>query len=279
VLNSFDLNGLIEKEGQLLHQGLTHIELVKQWYISQLQENKMKKSNTKKLKYQNLFGIDKMLTELKQMSEMNLMFVDFLAKNKLENNDVNKLEPNDSNNKFEPIEPAVSNEKQTNTIEEEASKLPSYDDYVEKFELNKQDAELETYLREKQTRIENLQKEKSSLIRRLFEMKSESANLACTILKLQENNTKPSNEQIKLKQLDNNIKIAESNSQDLNRINKFPNEPKLNLFANLNSIYPNSFDNDNKLNSNENENYAVKPSKPLFYQAINNNNIRQKSYF
>jgi predicted nuclease with TOPRIM domain len=267
------LNGLIEKECQLLQQGLSHIELVKQWYVSQLHENTMKKTNTKKLKYQNLFGIDKMLTELKQTNEMNLMFVDFLAKNKLENNVVSA-----EMNTFEPIEPASSNEKET--IEEQ-QKLPSYDDYVEKFDLNKQDAELENYLREKQMRIENLQKEKSSLIRRLFEMKSESANLACTILKLEENtlNNKSSSEQTKLKPLDNNIKIVDSNVQDLNQINKFTNQPKANLIVNFNSLYPNSYENELKLNSNENENFAVKSNKPQFFQTINNNNQRQKSYF
>ena len=60
--------------------------------------------------------------------------------------------------------------------------LPTYKDYLDQFDLNKTDSsELDNYLKEKQDRIENLQKEKSLLIRKLFEMKSEAASLGRTI--------------------------------------------------------------------------------------------------
>lgn len=165
--NSFDLHSLIEKENVLLKQGLDNIDNLKQWFTNQLIENKLKQTNANKLKYQNLFSIDKMLIELKQLNDLNQTFTHFLKKNS-----------NNSNSKC--------------LIEQQP---PSYKDYVEQFALMnsvnsinsvgaKFDVELEKYLKEKQEKIEGLQKEKSSLIRKLFEIKSESENISKTILKL-----------------------------------------------------------------------------------------------
>lgn len=50
-------------------------------------------------------------------------------------------------------------------------------------------SELLKNLKEKSEKIENLQREKSNLIRRLFEMKSESADLNRNIIKLQNTTT------------------------------------------------------------------------------------------
>ena len=79
--NSCDLNILIDKENYLLEQGLANIELIKSWYQGQLKENKLKQANVQKLKHQNLFSIDKMLTDLKQLNDLNETFSNFLNQN------------------------------------------------------------------------------------------------------------------------------------------------------------------------------------------------------
>ena len=83
--NSCDFNILIDKENYLLEQGLANMELIKQWYLNQLRENKLKQANIQKLKHQNLFGIDKMITDLKQLNDLNEVFNTFLSQNSTNN--------------------------------------------------------------------------------------------------------------------------------------------------------------------------------------------------
>lgn len=157
-LNSMDLNTLIEKENFLLRQGLDSIDSLKQWYTTQLIENKIKQNNLGKLKYQNLLSIDRLLIDLKQLNDFNFNLNDFLVKKKIGNSssDVNSIEP------------------------------PSYQDYVQQFGLQglKRDIDFDNYLKEKQERIDSLQKEKSNLIRKLLEIKSESENINNNLTKL-----------------------------------------------------------------------------------------------
>lgn len=174
--NSCDLNSLLDKENYLLEQGLNKIELVKSWYQIQVKENKIKQANIQKLKHQNLFSIDKMLTDLKQLNDLNETFSNFLNQNStfLQNNPPCHTEQRVSNVKNKENSPVESNP------------LPAYHEYIEQFDLCKKENDLDKFLKEKQDKIEYLQKEKSQLIRKLFEMKSESANLNKHISKLQD---------------------------------------------------------------------------------------------
>jgi hypothetical protein len=174
--NSCDLNILIDKENYLLEQGLANIELIKSWYQGQLKENKLKQANVQKLKHQNLFSIDKMLTDLKQLNDLNETFSNFLNQNS------NFFQ----NYHFAQSEQRVSNVKNKENSPTESVPLPAYHEYIEQFDLSKKENDLDKFLKEKQDKIEYLQKEKSQLIRKLFEMKSESASLSKNILKFQE---------------------------------------------------------------------------------------------
>lgn len=163
--NSLDLNSLIDKENLLLKQGLDSIDCIKQWFTNQLIENKVKQTNFNKLKYQNLFSIDKILIDLKQLNDLNLILNDFLLKKKI---NMENLKQEDSTSDFSLPEP------------------PSYKDYLDQFGLQnfKHDLDLDKFLKEKQDKIDTLQKEKSNLIRKLFEIKAESESINKNILKL-----------------------------------------------------------------------------------------------
>ncbi|CAF0807807.1 unnamed protein product [Brachionus calyciflorus] len=194
--NSLDLNSLIDKENFLLKQGLDSIDSIKQWFTNQLIENKVKQANFSKLKYQNLFSIDKLLIDLKQLNDLNLILNEFLIKKKLN----------------------MENIKQDDKSEFLLPEPPSYHDYVEQFSA-KQDFDLDVYLKEKQDKIDSLQKEKSNLIRKLFEIKAESENINKNILKLN-SNTKDLNRQnstINLAKKEKELPIVvEKNSNNFN---------------------------------------------------------------
>lgn len=165
--NSLDLNSLIDKESYLLKQGLESIDCIRKWFTNQIIDNKVKQTNLSKLKYQNLYSIDKLLIDLKQLSELNLYLNDFLLKKKI------SLEKGDKkDDDFCLPDP------------------PSYQDYLEQFgfQNSKSDLDLDKYLKEKQDKIEALQKEKSNLIRKLFEIKAGSENLNKNIAKLNSRN-------------------------------------------------------------------------------------------
>jgi hypothetical protein len=167
--NSCDLNSLIEKENLLLRQGLNDIELVKQWYKNRLQENEMKQAKKdikNRLKHQNLFSIDKALVNLKQLNDLNSIFHEFVAQNRQYSGLV--MESQQQQPQKENL-PTTDHQKKPSSIK--------YNDYIEKFSLNSEDVELDKFLIEKQDKIEDLKREKSLLIRKLFEMKSEAANL------------------------------------------------------------------------------------------------------
>lgn len=157
--NSLDLNSLIDKENLLLRQGLDSLDHLKQWYTTQLMENKIKQTNMNKLKYQNLFSIDKLLTDLKQLNDLNSILNDFLMQKKIE------PEFKEFNRTPDP---------------------PSYQDYLEQFGLQcvKRDNDLDKYLKDKQEKIDSLQKEKANLIRKLFEIKADTENINKNIVKL-----------------------------------------------------------------------------------------------
>jgi len=135
--NSFDLGGLIDKENFLLQQGLADIEQIKQWYSSQLRDNRQKHANIKQLKRQNLFSIDKMLTDLKSLNDLNSVLSQFLSLNKERDitGDADKKE------NF-----TVRNTSYLSNSDIQAP-LPTYKDYVESFELNKTDSEIDQYLK------------------------------------------------------------------------------------------------------------------------------------
>lgn len=140
--------------------------MIKQWYLAQLIQNKLKVTNINKLKHQNLLSIDKMLTDLKQLNDFNSTMSEFLDQHK-----------------FQPLS-VFANGTTSGTPAQEP---PTYDDYVSSYGLESfqhNDVELESYLKEKKERIESLQNEKSTLIRRLLEVKSKSENINRNILKL-----------------------------------------------------------------------------------------------
>lgn len=131
--NAYDLNGLIDKENVLLQQGLADIDTLKEWYANQLKENRMKQSNVQQLKRQNLFSMDKMLTDLKSLNDLNMSLRQFLDKDKDENRDAGNGHAENS------LAGALNNIQ--------SPPLPSYKDYVESFELNKTDVDIDQYLK------------------------------------------------------------------------------------------------------------------------------------
>lgn len=131
--NSYDLCGLIDKENALLQQGLADIEGIKQWYSNQLRENRQKQSNIQQLKRQNLFSIDKMLTDLKNLNDLNTVFNQFLSQNK------------EKETSFDSI--IEKKENISNGASGVQAPLPTYKDYVETFELNKTDNDIDQYLK------------------------------------------------------------------------------------------------------------------------------------
>ena len=133
--NSYDLNGLIDKEYSLLQQGLNDIEAIKQWYSNQVRENRMKQSNIQQLKRQNLFSIDKMLIDLRNLNDLNTVFGQFLSQNKEKTE--NRENANGEKGDMFSHSGAV-------TIQ---APLPTYQDYVENFDLNKTDTDIDQYLK------------------------------------------------------------------------------------------------------------------------------------
>jgi hypothetical protein len=117
-------------------------------------------TNINKLKHQNLFSIDKMLTDLKQLNELNSVMSEFLGQHK-----------------FQPLSVFASSSSSNsgqNQHKQTPQEPPTYDDYIANYGLEtctQNDVELEAYLKEKQERIESLQNEKSTLIRRLLEVR------------------------------------------------------------------------------------------------------------
>lgn len=130
--NSFDLTSLIDKESSLLQQGLNDIDIIKQWFTNQLIENRSKQSNIQQLKRQNLFSIDKMLIDLKNLNDLNTVFEQFL---------IQKEEKNES------FENSVRKEALNSTPQQQYPPLPTYKDYVENFDLNKTDTDIDVYLK------------------------------------------------------------------------------------------------------------------------------------
>ena len=287
--NSCDLNILIEKENYLLEHGLENLDLIQQWYLNQLRENKIKQANIQKLKHQNLFSIDKMLIDLKQLNDFNSLFGEFLAQNKQKIQQIKKSVPNlDEIN----LNAAVASAAATAN-----APVPTYKDYVEQFDLNKQDAEIDKYLKDKQDRIENLQKEKSLLIRKLFEMKSETNNLSKSIVKPQNTEDKPAQQQ----QVSSNDQMGKvipivheksaqfksSSKQQFNQPNangqfNQPDQPVNTTICNFIGLPASSSSNtlkNSRLDSFDNENYTIRNNNISFQQqnAINSNN--QKRFF
>ncbi len=247
--NSFDLGGLIDKENFLLQQGLSDIEQIRQWYSSQLRDNRQKHANIKQLKRQNLFSIDKMLIDLKSLNDLNSVLCQFLSQNKERDysSETGKNENMSLNSGSNSFLGSSANQ----------APLPTYKDYVESFDLNKTDSDIDQYLKvclknsieflhllfliksyliclkEKSEKIENLQKEKSNLIRRLFEMKSESANLNRNIIQLQTNN-QPLTNNFKNSSPAKNILVKQQN------YDRLPNHIDTALIGNNKTSHPNT---------------------------------------
>lgn len=164
-MSSLDLANLIDRESHLLRQGLQSLDSIRAFYINQQAESRHKMANINRLKHQNLFTIDKMLTELKSLADFNQNMSEFLAKNGQATNDQDQ-----KSNSFYYGE-REENENGTITMPVEAT-----------FDSD----QFDQYLRQKQTKIENLQREKSQLIRKLYEIKSESESINVNLSKLQQ---------------------------------------------------------------------------------------------
>lgn len=95
-----------------------------------------------------------MLTDLKKLNDLNSIMNEFLAQHK-----------------FQPLSVFASGSGAAS--QQTSQEPPTYEDYIASYGLEsftQNDVELEAYLKEKQERIENLQNEKSSLIRKLLEV-------------------------------------------------------------------------------------------------------------
>jgi hypothetical protein len=149
--NSFDLNILLEQENCLLNDGLIELNRVKLFFEQRINENRLKKLNILKLKHQNLFSIDKMLLNLNELNNLNKILNSFNQNNWTENND---SFDDDLNTLLKVTQQPVSTPH--HQMENNNENICHYDRFI----------------KEKQEKIENLQKEKSNLIRKLFEIKS-----------------------------------------------------------------------------------------------------------
>jgi ABC-type proline/glycine betaine transport system ATPase subunit len=79
--NQADSSDLLEKEGQLLQQGMEDLDALKKWYTNQLNKNKVKKANLQKHKQQHMLDIEKMLVDLKRLKDYNASMKEFLSNN------------------------------------------------------------------------------------------------------------------------------------------------------------------------------------------------------
>ena len=170
--NSFDFNILLDQENCLLNDGLVELNRIKLFFEQKINENRLKKLNILKLKHQNLFSIDKMLLNLNEINNLNKILNTFNQSNN------NWMDSNDSNFdddlnillKTAQITTPQTTQKTTTTTTNENGNIYYYDQFI----------------KEKQERIDNLQKEKSSLIRKLFEIKSKISPNENIIEKIQE---------------------------------------------------------------------------------------------
>jgi hypothetical protein len=183
-INSYDLANLIDTENLLLKQGIDHIDSIKQFYLNSLVENRLKTNNINKLKHQNLFSIDRMLTGLNKLRDFNGSMSGFLKENSIENvcneKDLGNEQLNLKTILAAPLDPDSSCYVNTTTDE-------FFIENAENLDEKSSNTEFDAYLKQKQERIENLQKEKSQLIRKLFEMKSEAESINKNLTKLQSN--------------------------------------------------------------------------------------------
>lgn len=148
--NSCDLNKLIDEENSLLKLGITNLDKLKHVFENKLIQNQIKLANNLKLKHQNLFSIDKMLINLRELNNMNKLMGDYLT-----SNPKTIIDSNIASTELHKISSdLVLNDESENL-------LKIYDKTI----------------KEKQNRISNLQKEKSLLIRKIFEMKSLSSHV------------------------------------------------------------------------------------------------------
>ena len=156
--NSFDLNMLLEQENCLLNDGLIELNKLKIFFEQKINENRLKKMNILKLKHQNLFSIDKMLLNLNEVNNLNKFL------NTFNQNNNSWMENNENNNSFDD---------DLNTLLKAAQITPPTPSSI----INNNSGTInvfyyDRFIKEKQERIDNLQKEKSNLIRKLFEIKS-----------------------------------------------------------------------------------------------------------
>jgi hypothetical protein len=159
--NSFDLSILLEQENCLLNDGLIELNKIKLFYEQKLNENRLKKLNILKLKHQNLFSIDKMLLNLNEINNLNKFLNTFNQNN-------NWMDTNDNNSSFDDdlnmlLKAAQLTQSLTTTTTTPPQQNNNNDENIYFYDK---------FIKEKQERIENLQKEKSNLIRKLFEVKS-----------------------------------------------------------------------------------------------------------
>ena len=197
-INAYDLKNLIDKENTLLTQGLENVDAIKRFYLSQLVENRLKLTNISKLKHQNLFSIDRMLLELNKLNDFNKYLANYLKANVSSTTLSNKIDSSTSpivkfdidNENLNLFQSSVSGnyghfEASNEDLNSECSS--------ERDANNSSSLEFDMLLKKKKEKIEKLQKEKSQLIRKLYEMKSEAENISKNLIKLQ---TNKSHEQI-----------------------------------------------------------------------------------
>jgi hypothetical protein len=125
------------------------------WFINFVQNQQKKQEDANKLKHENLFSIDKILINLREISGLNKALDGFVAAS----SSYDKNPPVNSSSSSVSLDSNSSlgvEEFNKKLLTNENNLLVNYDEKI----------------REKQSRIDALQKEKSALIRKIFEMKS-----------------------------------------------------------------------------------------------------------
>jgi hypothetical protein len=213
-----------------------------------------------------------MLTDLKQLNDLNSIMSEFLAQNKFQPMSVfNSNNTNSFNNNNNNINTTGNNSSNNNQNYD-------YDDYISNLGLDtsaNNDVELDSFLKEKQEKIENLQKEKSSLIRKLLEAKSKSENINKNILKLKREQPMSPESDVSQSAKSDLLKLNSTNTttstrngehgeQQFSRFNELINHKQHQTCPNFIEFSKMLRSNDSKSNENLNKTLTTSKIKKLF---------------
>lgn len=212
-----------------------------------------------------------MLTDLKQLNDLNSIMSEFLAQNKFQpmsvfnSNNTNTNSFNNNNNNINTTSNSSNNNQNYETM--------GYDDYISNLGLDtsaNNDVELDSFLKEKQEKIENLQKEKSSLIRKLLEAKSKSENINKNILKLKREQPMSPESDVSQSAKSDLLKLNSTNTntrngeQQFSRFNELINHKQHQTCPNFIEVSKMLRSNDSKSNENLNKTLTTSKIKKLF---------------